>query len=191
MSEYKPPILMRLSFCFFLSLSLIVISCKPTFQEPQISLEDYKVEEGFELEMVASEPLLTAPVAIDFDSKGRIWVAEMAGFMLNLEGDGEDSPSGAIKILEDHDNDGIMEITNKLLPYLKESGFFPFIDLLIASLPKAYHESVFAMSIDLAMSNGEITVEEEKILNYLWDKFPIDDEIGKQIYNSLQIKNQI
>ncbi len=109
---------MRLSFCFFLSLSLIVISCKPTFQEPQISLEDYKVEEGFELEMVASEPLLTAPVAIDFDSKGRIWVAEMAGFMLNLEGDGEDSPSGAIKILEDRDNDGIMDHAKTFLDSL-------------------------------------------------------------------------
>ncbi len=118
MSEYKPPILMRLSFCFFLSLSLIVISCKPSFQEPQISLEDYKVEEGFELEMVASEPLLTAPVAIDFDSKGRIWVAEMAGFMLNLEGDGEDSPSGAIKILEDRDNDGIMDHAKTFLDSL-------------------------------------------------------------------------
>ena len=67
----------------------------------RISLEDYRVEEGFELEMVASEPLLTAPVAIDFDSKGRIWVAEMTGFMVNLEGDGEDLPSGSIKILED------------------------------------------------------------------------------------------
>ncbi len=76
------------------------------------------MEEGFELEMVASEPLLTAPVAIDFDSKGRIWVAEMAGFMLNLEGDGEDSPSGAIKILEDRDNDGIMDHAKTFLDSL-------------------------------------------------------------------------
>ncbi|MCM4152712.1 dehydrogenase [Arenibacter sp. N53] len=100
---------MRLLFCFFLFLSFTVISCKPSFDEPRISLEDYRVEEGFELEMVASEPLLTAPVAIDFDSKGRIWVAEMAGFMVNLDGDGEDLPSGSIKILEDLDQDGVMD----------------------------------------------------------------------------------
>ncbi|MCK0190021.1 c-type cytochrome [Arenibacter sp. F20364] len=109
---------MRLSFCLSLSISLIVLSCKPSFHEPQISLEDYKVEEGFELEMVASEPLLTAPVAIDFDSKGRIWVAEMNGFMLNLEGDGEDLPSGSIKILEDRDNDGIMDHAETFLDSL-------------------------------------------------------------------------
>jgi mono/diheme cytochrome c family protein len=81
-------------------------------------LEEYRVEEGFELEMVASEPLLTAPVAIDFDSKGRIWVAEMAGFMVNLEGDGEDLPSGSIKILEDLDNDGIMDHAKTFLDSL-------------------------------------------------------------------------
>eukprot|EP01089_Gocevia_fonbrunei_P023329 TRINITY_DN9799_c0_g1_i1.p1 TRINITY_DN9799_c0_g1~~TRINITY_DN9799_c0_g1_i1.p1 ORF type:complete len:747 (+),score=164.83 TRINITY_DN9799_c0_g1_i1:53-2293(+) len=109
---------MRLSFCLFFSLSLIVFSCKPSFNEPQISLEDYKVEEGFELEMVASEPLLTAPVAIDFDTKGRIWVAEMAGFMVNLEGDDEDLPSGSIKILEDLNNDGIMDHAKTFLDSL-------------------------------------------------------------------------
>ncbi len=109
---------MRLSFSLFFFLSLIVISCKPSFHEPQISLEDYRVEEGFELEMVASEPLLKAPVAIDFDSKGRIWVAEMAGFMLNLEGDGEDLPNGSIKILEDRDGDGIMDHAKTFLDSL-------------------------------------------------------------------------
>ncbi|GBF21293.1 MULTISPECIES: DUF7133 domain-containing protein [Arenibacter] len=109
---------MRLSFCLFFSLSLIVFSCKPSFNEPQISLEDYRVEEGFELEMVASEPLLTAPVAIDFDTKGRIWVAEMAGFMVNLEGDDEDLPSGSIKILEDLNNDGIMDHAKTFLDSL-------------------------------------------------------------------------
>ncbi len=61
------------------------------------------------MDVVASEPLLTAPVAIDFDSKGRIWAAEMTGFMVNLEGDDEDLPSGSIKILEDLDQDGVMD----------------------------------------------------------------------------------
>lgn len=70
------------------------------------------------MEMVASEPLLTAPVAIDFDTKGRIWVAEMAGFMVNLEGDDEDLPSGSIKILEDLDNDGIMDHAKTFLDSL-------------------------------------------------------------------------
>ena len=131
---------MRLSFSFFFSLSLIVFSCKPSFNEPQISLEDYKVEEGFELEMVASEPLLTAPVAIDFDTKGRIWVAEMAGFMVNLEGDGEDLPSGSIKILEDLDNDGIMDHSKTFLDSLVMPRALALVygGLLYAESPNLY-----------------------------------------------------
>ena len=131
---------MRLSFCLFFSLSLIVFSCKPSFNEPQISLEDYKVEEGFELEMVASEPLLTAPVAIDFDTKGRIWVAEMAGFMVNLEGDGEDWPSGSIKILEDLDNDGVMDHAKTFLDSLVMPRALALVygGLLYAESPNLY-----------------------------------------------------
>tara|TARA_R110001632_G_scaffold33124_4_gene85064 strand:+ start:237 stop:2477 length:2241 start_codon:yes stop_codon:yes gene_type:complete len=131
---------MRLSFCLFFSLSLIVFSCKPSFNEPQISLEDYKVEEGFELEMVASEPLLTAPVAIDFDTKGRIWVAEMAGFMVNLEGDDEDLPSGSIKILEDLDNDGIMDHAKTFLDSLVMPRALALVygGLLYAESPNLY-----------------------------------------------------
>lgn len=131
---------MRLSFSFFFSLSLIVFSCKPSFNEPQISLEDYKVEEGFELEMVASEPLLTAPVAIDFDTKGRIWVAEMAGFMVNLEGDDEDLPSGSIKILEDLDNDGIMDHAKTFLDSLVMPRALALVygGLLYAESPNLY-----------------------------------------------------
>lgn len=91
------------------SLCILILGCKPSFEETRISLDGYTVEEGFELQMVASEPLLNAPVAIDFDAKGRIWAAEMPGFMDNLEGKGENEPTGAIRILEDRDEDGVMD----------------------------------------------------------------------------------
>ena len=97
----------RFRFCVL--LSLLILGCGPSFQEPEISLDNYKVEEGFNLQIVASEPLLNAPVAIDFDAKGRIWSAEMPGFMKNLGGKGEDEPTGSIRILEDLDGDGVMD----------------------------------------------------------------------------------
>lgn len=96
-------------FSICASLFGILLGCEPSFEEPHISLKAYQVEEGFELKMVASEPLLNAPVAIDFDTKGRIWAAEMPGFMDNLEGRGESEPTGSIRILEDLDEDGVMD----------------------------------------------------------------------------------
>ena len=54
---------------------------------------------------VAAEPLVQDPVAIDFDADGRMYVAEMRGFMPNLQGTGEDKPVGRIVVLEDTDDE--------------------------------------------------------------------------------------
>ena len=89
---------------------LLSYSCKPkTFDEPQISLDKYQIEEGFNIEVVASEPFIEAPVAMDFDNQGRMWVVEMKGYMQNLEGTGEEEPNGVISIMEDLDHDGVTD----------------------------------------------------------------------------------
>tara|TARA_R110002051_G_scaffold255120_6_gene314280 strand:+ start:15310 stop:17544 length:2235 start_codon:yes stop_codon:yes gene_type:complete len=100
---------MRITFFILLISSFILISCQAGFKETEVSLESYSIENGFNLEVLAAEPLLKAPVAIDFDSNGRIWVAQMPGYMNDLQGTGETDPSGSIVILEDLDNDGIAD----------------------------------------------------------------------------------
>ena len=46
-------------------------------------------------------------VALDFDSKGRIWVVEMRSYMSNIDGLDEDASISRIVILEDENQDGI------------------------------------------------------------------------------------
>lgn len=105
-----------------LTVTLLSIACKQkSFEEPLVSLKDYQIEDGFELQVVASEPFIEAPVAMDFDNKGRIWVVEMKGYMQNLEGTGSEKPNGTITILEDRDEDGIIDhskifLDNLVLP---------------------------------------------------------------------------
>ncbi|SDE58055.1 Cytochrome C oxidase, cbb3-type, subunit III [Pricia antarctica] len=98
-------------------LCAVLIGCTPSFKEPKVSLESYKIEDGFELQVIAAEPLLSAPVAMDFDDKGRIWVAEMPAFN-DIEDRGEDKPTGAIRILEDLDGDGVMDHSKVFLDSL-------------------------------------------------------------------------
>ena len=100
---------MRISFLFLLIISTFLFSCQSKFKETTVSLDSYILEDGFNLEVIAAEPLLKAPVAIDFDAKGRVWVAQMPGYMNDLQGSGEEDPSGSIVILEDLDNDGIAD----------------------------------------------------------------------------------
>ena len=89
--------LMALSFCFS--------QCKRDPMSVEASLENMQVEEGFEVKLVAAEPLISAPVAMTFDNRSRIWALEMNGFMPDTLGTGEDKPSGKVVILEDEDKD--------------------------------------------------------------------------------------
>ena len=100
----------KIVFLSLLGLSVFMVSFKNlSFEQPNFSLENYKVEEGFELKLIASESLLKAPVSMDFDNKGRMWVVEMIGYMPNLEGIGEEIPNGRISILEDVNKDGVID----------------------------------------------------------------------------------
>lgn len=105
-------------YILFSIIFCVLFSCQTSYDEPIISLNGYQIEPGFELELIASEPLLKAPVAIDFDAKGRIWVAQMPGYMNDMQGSDEDKPTGSIKILEDLDNDGVADHTKIFLDSL-------------------------------------------------------------------------
>lgn len=90
----------------FFWAGVLMSGCQPDAESPAISLDQYKIADGFELQVAAAEPLLQAPVAMDFDNRGRMWVVEMRGYMPNLAGTGEDKPNGRISILDPSDNDG-------------------------------------------------------------------------------------
>lgn len=56
------------------------------------------------VDLVAAEPLVTSPVAIDWGADGRLWVAEMMDYPAGRQGDYQ--PGGRIKLLQDNDGDG-------------------------------------------------------------------------------------
>ncbi|HEU4720595.1 MAG TPA: PVC-type heme-binding CxxCH protein [Gemmatimonadaceae bacterium] len=76
---------------------------------PEQELARFTAQPGYRIELVAAEPLVQDPVAIDFDPDGRMWVVEMRAYMPNLQGTGEDRPVGRIVVLDDTDDDGRMD----------------------------------------------------------------------------------
>ena len=71
---------------------------------PLESMRKIHLSPGFGVELVASEPLVIDPVAIDWSPDGRLWVVEMADYPLGLDGKGK--PGGRVRVLEDTDGDG-------------------------------------------------------------------------------------
>jgi mono/diheme cytochrome c family protein/glucose/arabinose dehydrogenase len=82
---------------------------------PEAERETFRTAPGFRVELVASEPLVVDPVAMDWDDRGRLYVVEMRGYMPNLDGEGEDAPVGRVVILEDNDLDGRMDTSRVFL----------------------------------------------------------------------------
>ncbi len=67
------------------------------------ALSTFTIADGFKIEMIASEPLISDPVDMEIDEYGRLYVVEMHGYPLDKSG------SGKIILLSDTDGDGVMD----------------------------------------------------------------------------------
>ncbi len=77
---------------------------------PADALKTFVLPPGYRLELVASEPLVRDPTAIDWDQAGRLWVVEMTGFVRDLEAPEPNlDPTGRVVVVEDTNGDGRMD----------------------------------------------------------------------------------
>ncbi|MGK2861660.1 MAG: PVC-type heme-binding CxxCH protein, partial [Chitinophagaceae bacterium] len=90
-------------------LLLIIISCSSCLERksiinqglnPEESLATFQLAEGYKIELIASEPMISDPVAMEVDEMGNIYVVEMHGYPSDING------SGVIKLLRDTNGDG-------------------------------------------------------------------------------------
>ncbi|MFC5624862.1 DUF7133 domain-containing protein [Algoriphagus winogradskyi] len=127
--------IIRIASSFLIAITLF--SCSKSVQEDpsnpspaqsaEEELETFQLEEGFQIQLVAAEPMVEDPVFITFDEDSRLWVIEMRGFMTDTLGSEEDKPIGRISVLEDEDGDGVMDKSTIYLDSLimpRALGFF-------------------------------------------------------------------
>lgn len=74
---------------------------------PAESISRMNIANEFKVEVVAAEPLVIDPVAIDFGPDGKLWVVEMRDYPQGM--DGNMQPGGVVKFLEDVDQDGVYD----------------------------------------------------------------------------------
>ena len=75
--------------------------------EASETIANFSVASGFRIELVASEPLIGTPVAIEWNSNGRLFVCEMRGYS-----EDQDDHVSCIALLEDTDRDGVFDRRN-------------------------------------------------------------------------------
>lgn len=82
-------------------------------RSPQQSLSALRVKAGFKAELMAAEPLVASPVAIDFAADGRLWVAEMYDYPSGV--DNNFTPGGRVRLVRDTDGDGRYDASSVFL----------------------------------------------------------------------------
>lgn len=75
--------------------------------EPSEAVRAFDHSSDFRVEIVACEPEIRSPVAMEFDENGRLFVAEYPEY--NQHANPKPTARGCIKLLEDKDNDGRYE----------------------------------------------------------------------------------
>ena len=80
---------------------------------PQETLKSIQLPAGFTIELLASEPMIYDPVAMEVDENGDIYVVEMPGYPEDTAG------TGTIKLLTDTNGDGLPDKSVVFADHLK------------------------------------------------------------------------
>lgn len=104
-------------------------------RSPQESLASIEVPQGYTIELVASEPLVTDPVGVAWGTDGKVWVVEMGDYPL---GGGK---TGCVKTLTDTDGDGVMDKSTVFLDGLNyPAGIYAWgSGVMIACAPDIFY----------------------------------------------------
>ncbi len=118
------------------SFNDLLADTEPRAKSPEASLRSIRVRPGFQVELVAAEPLVMDPIAFDWGADGKLWVVEMGDYPLGK--DGRNQPDGRVRFLEDVDQDGIYDTSTLFLDGLAyPTGIMPWRDgVLIACAPE-------------------------------------------------------
>ena len=103
-------------------------------RSPEQSLATMEVPEGYTIELVASEPLVTDPVGIAWGKDGKVWVVQMGDYPLG------GPKTGCVKSLVDTDGDGVMDQSTMFLDGLNyPAGIYAWRDgVIIACAPDIF-----------------------------------------------------
>ena len=83
---------------------------------PAAAAKSFEVLNGFKMDLLAAEPLVSSPVALEYDEHGQGWVLEMRDYPFTDKNTDKpfvdksgDLPLGQIRVLRDTDGDGVFD----------------------------------------------------------------------------------
>jgi putative heme-binding domain-containing protein len=135
-------------------------------RSPEDERKGFHLPPGFEIQLVAAEPVIRKPLNLAFDDRGRLWVTETIEYPHPAPPDR--TPRDAVKILEDTDSDGKADKVTTFADGLNiPIGVLPIQGgALVYSIPHVYR---------LLDTDGDDKADRREVL---YSKFGSDDTHG-------------
>lgn len=95
-----------------------------------------------------------------------------------------------MELFSKYSEDGLREMTDKLLGIIKNKDIKPLFDAAVAAVPKELKETLFAVTTDLVLADGDLAEEEEQLLNELYAALKMSSEMAEKIIDVISIKNK-
>jgi len=95
-----------------------------------------------------------------------------------------------MQLFRRYPNDVTKKMLDRLLMLLQRQGVQALFNAALAMLPDELKETVFAVTTDIALADGEISQEEEQLLNDLYSALGLSEEMALKIIDVMLIKNK-
>ena len=112
------------------------------------------------------------------------------GYMTDSEAQAISTTLSRMQLFRSYPADVMRKMIDRLLGILQREGIEVLFNAAITTLPDELKETSFAVATDIVLADGEVTQEEEKLLNDLYRALEISEENAVKIIDVMLIKNK-
>lgn len=112
------------------------------------------------------------------------------GYITDSEGQSIGTTLSRMQMFRSYPNDVMKRMLDKLLSILQRQGVEVLFNAAMAGLPHDLKETAFAVATDIVLADGDVTEEEENLLNDLYRALDIPEETAVKIIDVMMIKNK-
>ena len=95
-----------------------------------------------------------------------------------------------MQLFRSYPNDVMRRMFDRLSGILQRQGANSLFNMAIEALPHDIYDTTFAVVTDIVLADGEVTPEEEKLLNELYRVLNISEDLAGKIIDVMLIKNK-